>query len=259
MTGGVVELPVDTAWAVGFVLAMSRVAAFALTSPFLGSTIPVAARLAFASAVGLAATQPVPGVVELGDLLVAGMVNVTVGAVLGYVTGVVVYLFSTAGGIVDWVSGLAVSAVFDPLQGDQSGIFARMFHLVAVTMFVAAGGLGLLVTGLVGSTWIVPLDAAVTLQPGLTGYVVDLVAGVVRSGLELALPVIGVLIMVELALGLASRFAPQANVFLLGLPAKLLTSLTVVASSWVLFPDAMAGVESTVARGFEVGLRGLGG
>jgi flagellar biosynthesis protein FliR len=256
---GVVELPVDGAWAIGFVLAITRAAAFALASPLFGRSLPATARLAFTAALSLALTRPVVGLTEVGELVTAGVVNAVIGAALGYVTGLILHLFATAGGIIDLISGLAVSQVFDPLMGDQGGIFGRMFHLVGMTLFVVLGGLGLLVGGLLASVRVLPLDATLAPSPGLTGLVVSLVTQMVRAGVELALPIMGVLLMLELALGLAARFAPQANVFLLGLPAKLLAAITVVGSSWVLFPDTMADVESTVARSVQAVLTGLGG
>jgi flagellar biosynthesis protein FliR len=255
---GVVELPVDVAWAVGLILGIIRVATFAVVSPIIGRAVPMPARVAFTFAVGLAVSQPVAGVVETGDLLAAGAINALVGGAMGYVSGLIFHLFASAGGMLDLVSGLAVSTIFDPMQGDQGGVFARMFHLTAITMFLVGGGMLLLVGGLVGSTRVLPLDAPLSPQPGLAGLVVELTSDLVRTGFELALPVMGVLFMLELALGLASRFAPQANVFLLGLPAKILASITVIGSSWVLFPDALAGAERTVARSIDAVLRGLG-
>lgn len=254
-----VQLPVDAAWAVGFVLALTRVAAFAIASPITGRTIPATGRLAFAVAVAIAMTRPVAGVTEPGKLITAAVINVAIGVILGFVSGLILQLFTSAGNIIDLVSGLSVATVFDPLQGDQGGVFGRMFHLTAITLFVVGGGLGLLVTGLVASTRVLPLDAIVRPSPGLTGTVVDLVAQLMLSAVELALPVMGVLMMLELALGLASRFAPQANVFMLGLPAKTFAAITVVGSAWVLFPDAMSAAEATVGRTMEAVLVGLGG
>lgn len=251
------ELALDAAWIAGFVLAMIRIAAFAIASPLLGRGVPAPARLAFTVAVSLAATERVVGIIELGDLVSAAVVNVAIGAGLGFVTGIILHLFSSAGATIDLVSGLAVSSVFDPMQGDQGGVFARMFHFTAITLFVTAGGLTLLVTGLVGSIRLLPLGAGISADPQLGAHVIDLFGQMVRSAVELALPVIGVMFLVEMALGIASRFAPTANVFLLGLPAKLLTSITVVGSSWVLFPDAMIMVEDTVANSFETVVAGL--
>lgn len=256
---GLVELPVDGAWAIGLVLSMARIAAFAIASPLFGRAFPATARLAFTVALSLALAQPVHGVAEVGELVAAGAINVAIGAALGFVTGLVLHLFLTAGGILDLISGLAVSQVFDPISGDQGGIFGRMFHMVGLTLFVVMGGMGLLVGGLIMSVRILPLDASISPSGGLTGVVISLVSDMVRMGVELALPIMGVLLMLELALGLAARFAPQANVFMLGLPAKLLAALTVVGSAWVVFPDVMASVEATVARSVENVLAGLGG
>ncbi len=255
---GVVEIPVDAAWVVGFLLALIRIGAFVILSPIIGRAIPATGRMAFAVAVALAMAQPIHGLSEVGPLVAAAGVNAIVGGALGWVSGLIMHLFASAGGVIDLISGLSVSMVFDPMQGEQGGVFTRMFHLTATTMFVLAGGMGLLVGGLVASANLLPLDGSLAPQPGLVGYVVDTVALMVRRGVELALPVMGVMLMLELAFGLAARFAPQTNVFLLGLPAKLFTSITVVGSAWVLFPDAMADAESYVGQSIEVVLRGLG-
>lgn len=255
---GVVEIPVDVAWVVGFLLALIRIGAFVVLSPIIGRAIPATGRIAFALAVALAMAQPVAGVSELGPLVAAAGINAVVGGALGWVSGLILHLFASAGGVIDLISGLSVSMVFDPMSGDQGGVFTRMFHMTAVAMFLTAGGMGLLVGGLVSSATLLPLDAAIAPRPELTGYVIDTTMLMVRRGVELALPIMGVMLMLELAFGLASRFAPQTNVFLLGLPAKLFTSITVVGASWVLFPDAMADAQNIVGRSIEVTLRGLG-
>lgn len=255
---GAIDVSIDTSWAIGLVLAMTRIAAFAIASPFLGRALPAPARLAFTVGVTLAATRPVTGVVDFGDLVAAAAVNVGIGAALGYLSGLILHLFATAGGIIDLISGLAVSSVFDPMTGDQGGVFGRMFHLVGLTMFVVLGGLGLLVGGLVASVELLPLATPVAPSAGLGELAVDLVTRTVREGVELALPVMGVMLLMELALGLAARFAPQANVFLLGLPVKLLASITVVGSAWVLFPDTVTTVQQTVGATIEAVLRGFG-
>lgn len=253
------SVPIDTAWALGFVLALCRIAAFAVASPIIGRGIGLPGRMAFAVALATAGAHRVTGLTTLYDMASAALVNVGIGLTLGYLTGLFMHLFSSAGGTIDIVSGLAVSTVFDPLQQDQGGVFARMFHLTAVTLFVVAGGLTLIVTGLMGSIRLLPLAASVTANPALGEHIVLLFSRMVRASVELALPVLGVMLLVELSLGIAARFAPQANVFLLGLPAKLLTSITVVGASWVLFPDAIRLTEQAAADAFNVVVRGLGG
>ncbi len=66
------------------------------------------------------------------------------------------------------------------------------------------------------------------------------------------------LFLAEIVLGLASRLAPQANVLLIGLPAKLLVAFSVLSVTLLLFPGAMDGLLGNVGKAFESGLRGLG-
>ena len=42
------------------------------------------------------------------------------------------------------------------------------------------------------------------------------------AAVEMAMPALAALFVAEVVLGIASRFAPQANIFLLGLPAKVI-------------------------------------
>lgn len=252
------EVPIDAAWAAGLVLAITRVAGFVIASPILGRAVPGPARLAFTVAIGVSLASPIPSALDLGGLVGAGFANAVVGVVLGAVTGLIVHLFATAGGIVDFVSGLSVAMVFDPVQGDQGAVFARLFHLAAIVLLLIGGGMGLIVGGLAASVRVLPLDGGIAPNAILPETVVNLVTEVMRTGLELVLPVLGVLLMLELAFGLAARFSPQANVLMLGLPAKILTAITVVGSSWVLFPDVIADTQRTIGRATEAALRGLG-
>lgn len=252
------DIPIDAAWTVGLMLSIVRVASFVVTSPFIGKTIGAPARVAFTVAIGAALSYPVPAALDVPGLIGAAVANAVVGGVLGFVTGLILHLFAVGGGVVDFVSGLSVATVFDPLSGNQGAVFQRMFNLTAVALFLVSGGLSLLVGALYGSTRVLPLEGGLAPTAILPETVTNLVSTLFRSGVELVLPVVGVLLMVELALGLAARFAPQANILMLGLPLKIITAITVVGAAFVLFPDAMAEIRTTFGDATDAALRGLG-
>ncbi len=253
------SLAVDPGWVTGGILAVTRVGAFVVLFPLLGRTMPPTARLAFAFGISLFFARPVPVVLELGELVTLGVMNLAVGAALGWTVGLVLHSFAIAGSVVDLISGLMVSQVFDPLMGQAGGVWTRMFNLVGMALFVVMGGLGLVVAGLAASIEVIPLTGSIAPVGGLGEFAIDQVTRIVRAGVELALPIMGVMLMLELALGLAARFAPQANVFLLGLPAKLFTAITVVGAAWVLFPELLATIQSGFSRDVSAVLRGLTG
>jgi len=252
------EIAIDAGWAAGLLLGMIRVAAFVVVSPLLAHAMPALGRLVLTLALGLFLAAPVPGSTDLDVLVVAGVVNAVVGGVLGYLTGLIFHLFPVAGSLIDTMSGLSVAAIFDPSQGEQAAVFNRLFQMTALVIFFAIGGLRLVVEGLALSVEAIPLDGVVDPQAALPRLALELVGKLMVAGLELALPVVAALFLAELVLGLAARLAPQANVFLLGLPTKIFLALTLVSVSLLLYPELIDGATGIARDTFGDALRGLG-
>lgn len=251
------SLSLDPAWGAGLVLSITRVGAFAVASPMLAKAVPLPGRLAVVLALGLFLASPTAGALTVAALIGAGVVNAVVGAVLGYLTGVLFHVFAVAGGVIDIVSGLSVAQVIDPTRGEQGALFSRLFNLTALAMFFVVGGLELLVRGLAMSVEVVALDGGLAGSPALLDIATRHTSRLLVVGAELALPVVSALFLTEVVLGLASRFAPQANIFLLGLPAKLLIALSMVTVALLLFPEAMDGLLRMTSATFTDGLRAL--
>ena len=251
------DLSIDAAWAAGLVLSITRMAGFVIASPLLGRAVPAPGRLAVVLALGTFFAAPLAGEPTLARLLAAAVVNAAVGVVLGFLTGMILSLFPVAGGIIDMSSGLAAASVVDPTRGEQGAVFSRMFNIAGLALFYVVGGLGLVVRGLALSLEAIPLDGAVAPSASLAGVATRLTGTLVSAGAEVALPVVAALFLTELILGLASRFAPQANVFLLGLPAKILIAFTMAGLSAAMFPEVMDGVLRVVHDTFIDALAGL--
>jgi flagellar biosynthesis protein FliR len=250
------SLALDPAWATGLVLALTRMTGFVVASPILNRVLPWPGRVACVVAFGLFLTEPAV-VTELGGLVVAALLNAVLGIALGFLTGIVFQLFAVAGGIIDMTSGMAVSALFDPGRGEQAGVYNRIFALTALTLFLVLGGLHLFARGLALSVAVIPLDGQMSASGGLATVAVRALSQLMLAGLELALPVVAALFLAEVVLGIAARFAPQANVFLLGLPLKMLIAMTVAGISVVLMPEAVDGVMGGMRDTFVDVLDGL--
>lgn len=255
MSPTLVEL--DAGLVAGLVLAVTRVAGFAVASPFVARALPATGRLAFVVAVGVAITAPVDGAVELGALLAAATVNALVGLALGWLTGALFWLFAVAGGVIDFGSGLAVSQIFDPMTGGQAAVFGRWLPMAALVLFLVGGGLPVIVLGLDRSVRALPLDARPVVDGDLGALAVELVSQLFLAGVELALPLTATLLVTEVTLGVASRFTPQLNVFLVGLPAKIWVTLLLVPVVALRFPAVTTTVVAGAEQAFTDVLRGL--
>ncbi len=242
----------------GLVLSISRVGAFAVASPLI-KVLPVPGRLAFTLAVGLALAEPALSEGALSNFVAATAVNVGVGVVLGFLTGVFIYAFTVAGAIIDLSSGLNAAQVFDPVTGMQNSVFGRGFNLMAIVLWFVVGGDRLMVEGLAATVATIPLDGTITISAGVADYAVDLVATMLQSAIELAIPALAALFITEVAFGVAARFAPQANVFSIGLPARIIAALATITLVIAAFPSVIsANLDSTRAT-IVTTIRALGG
>lgn len=253
-----VELNIEAAWAAGLLLALIRVGAFVAASPVYARVVPVPGRVAFALVLGVFFAEPVAGPLDLWFLLRAGAVNAAAGVALGFLTGLILHLFAVAGSLLDFSSSLATASIVDPLTGSQSAVFSRAFHLLAVALFLVIGGDRLVVTGLAATFTAVPAAGAISFDPGLADVAVALVGRMVLAAIELAVPALAALFVAEVVLGVASRFAPQANVFLLGLPVKVMAALATVALVMLLVPETIAGALRIMERTFVDVIGGFG-
>lgn len=248
----------DVTMITGIIAGVTRVGAFVIASPIL-KAFPAPGRTAFALAVGFALARPTPPPPTLSGFVVVMATNVGVGIVLGFLTGILFHAFEVAGTIIDMNSGLNASMIFDPLTGQANSVFSRGFNLTAAALWLVMGGDRLAVEALGATVVMLPLDGALSFSAGLTDTAVALVAQMMMAAVQLTIPSLAALMVAEVALGVASRFAPQANVFALGLPAKLIASLATVALVVVAFPGAM---ETSIADTREIvitTIRGLGG
>src|SRR5581483_7793849 len=159
-------------------------------------------------------------------------------------------VFEMAGSMIDASSGMAIASQLDPVSGNQNAVYARFTNVLFMTLLVVTNAHLTLVAGFVRSFSAVPADQFPVLSAGSAGMAGRAVAELMVAALEIAAPVLGALFLTEVALALAARFAPQANVFAVGLPLKMLVSLLAMGTALVLLPSRVPGL---VANGVQLG------
>jgi flagellar biosynthesis protein FliR len=234
----------------GYLLAMVRAAAWVFVCPPFGNrTVPTPVKVGLAAALALVvgprlAEQAVP--LEVGPLLTAAVLQVAAGLALGFLGVLLFATFSFAGGLIDLVSGYSVAQLFDPGTEAPASIFGQFYGVLATTLLFAIDGHLLLVRGFLTSFTAAPLThlSTDTLAKLLTGDI----ALFFVSALEIAAPLLAALFLAEAALGLLARAAPQMNVFQVGLPVKILVTLTLAGLALPILPDAVSGMTNQVVR-----------
>ena len=186
------------------------------------------AKIALAFFVALAAQPSLEGqpVVNINDAMAFGAVlqQVGIGLAMGFAIRVVLAAVEFAGEVVGLQMGLGFASFFDPTIGGQSSAVARFFGQMALFMFVVMGGHVMVLMAVIQSFIAFPVDQNfLRALPQMRIY--DLGTDLFASGLWISLPMIGMLMFANLALGIVSRVAPQMNIYAIGFPITLTVGL----------------------------------
>jgi flagellar biosynthetic protein FliR len=94
-----------------------------------------------------------------------------------------------------------------------------------------------------------PIGAASFKEP-LLNYIVNATASVFSLGFKIGAPIIITLFLVELAFGMLSRMIPQVNIFIEGVPVKILIAVILLTFSLGVIAPAIAGLFKGMDRDF---------
>ena len=210
-----------------------RVLAVFTAAPIFSSrAIPIRAKVALAFLVALAAQASLPSAPVIGfndpGVLAVVIQQVGVGLAIGFAVRVVFSAVELAGEVVGFQMGLNFAAFFDPTIGGQSSAVARFFGQMTSLLFLAVNGHLMLLFAIIRSFQSFPVDQNF-LETLALMKLQHLGSGLFASALWIALPMVGILMFANLALGLVSRVAPQMNIFAVGFPITLVVGLIGIA------------------------------
>lgn len=143
------------------------------------------------------------------------------GALIGFTATMIFMGFLVAGQIIDFQMGFGMVNVVDPISNISISLMGQFKNLLAVLVFLAINGHHYLFTALAKSFDIVPLTSF-ALSPAVTANFINVVVDMFIIGLKIGAPAIGVLFITDLALGIMARTVPQMNVFVVGMPLKIM-------------------------------------
>lgn len=215
-----------TAWVGSLLWPFLRIGAMLLAAPLFGARmVTVRIRLAFAFLLALVVAPliPVPPAVE--PLSLAGLVisaqQILIGLTIGFVLQMVFSAMSQAGETIALSMGLGFASMVDPQQGVQVPVVSTYFVIMSTLIFLALNGhvalieltLMSFVSMPIAVDGIVRADLWALVSWGSTMFV---------YGLLVALPAVAAMLLVNLAMGVITRAAPQLNIFAVGFPMMIL-------------------------------------
>ena len=215
---------------VQYLLVFARITGTLTSAPVFGSqVIPVFARVGLAILLALFVfpmSHLAPGHEPTSLLMLAWWVLIEL--VYGLTTGFVAALFfqsvQMAGQLIDMQIGFGIVNVFDPQFGQQVPLIGNFKYLIALSVFLALQGHHILIGAMAENFRAVPLGMPIHLD-ATAEFMVDAVANLFVMALRIALPVLGTVLMTDVALGILARVMPQMNVFVVGITGKLIVGI----------------------------------
>lgn len=143
--------------------------------------------------------------------------EVAIGLLLAILLALPFWIMHGLGALIDYQRGALLSSAYDPISGVDTSELANLFNLFFAAVFLQGGGLTLLLEVFLGS-----YQLCDPLQPCLPSLarVTTLLQMMATRILVLSSPVLAALLLIEILLGLLSRFAPQMNAFAIALTLK---------------------------------------
>lgn len=221
----------DTGYILRVLLVFVRISGLLMAAPFFGQqSIPVRVRVLAAAVLAYSlagfASGPLPDFVthDVGFALVL-LIEAGTGLLMGFSARIIVWAINFAGTIMGYQMALSLAQTFNPMSGASSSPLGQILSYAFLLAFLLADGHHLLLRALVHSFEVVPLGGANLAAGG--PLLLEWMGAFFRVALRLAAPFLVVLFLADIALGIFARLIPQANLFTLSLPAKLLAGVGV--------------------------------
>src|SRR5699024_5217933 len=154
--------------------------------------------------------------------------EIAVGLLIGLISYMVMSVVQIAGGFIDFQMGFAIANVIDPQTGAQSPLIGQYFYMIAILFFLSVDGHHILLNGMIHSYTLIPLDGFLSFHEGFGEFILLTFNRLFLIAFQMALPLVGSLFLVDVALGIIARTVPQLNVFVVGLPLKIAVSFFVL-------------------------------
>lgn len=212
-------------WLAAFIFPLARILALIASSPIFGNRqIPARLKVGFAVLLTLvvAPTLEIPtdidpasaqGVILLAQQIVAGLM-------MGFSIRLVFTAVEMAGDIAGMQMGLGFANFYDPQNASFSPVIAQFLGIIAALAFLALNLHLVMLAALVDSFRSFPISSV---PPSATAFrtLAEWGGSIFANALQLCLPLIGALLITNLALGILTRSAPQLNIFAVGFPITL--------------------------------------
>lgn len=165
---------------------------------------------------------PSSDVLSVATMLIVGE-QLLIGISLGFMVNIFFSVFIFFGQMVGMQIGLGFASMADPANGVQVTVLSQYSLILTNLVFLASSGHLIVLDIMISGFKVMPLGQG--LEKDMFMTIVKQGSWIFASGALMALPIVIAKLIVNAALGIATRAAPQLNIFTLGFPVMLMMGL----------------------------------
>lgn len=218
-----------------FLLIFCRITSFFVVVPvFSSQSVPTTFKIGLSFFVALVVfSAGGTGIVVTQDLTYILLIirEVLIGLLLGFIAYLMFMTIQTAGSFIDIQIGFGIANVIDPMTGASAPIIGNFKYMIALLMFLTMNGHHYLLNAIIYSYNWVPLNndiLATMLDGSLSDFLVRTFAQSFTLAFQMSAPLVAALFLTDVGLAFLARTAPQYNVFVIGVPLKIIIGLALL-------------------------------
>lgn len=155
------------------------------------------------------------------DLVLLAAREVAVGLCLGFLTRLFFFAVGMMGELISVSIGLGQAQIFNPMLGQNSNTVEQFYNTIATLIFFAINGHHLLLSGIAQSYELVPL-AQMKFNMGPFAEIATYTQEMMVMAIKMSAPIIGAILITNIAMGVLGRAVPQINVLVTSIPVTLM-------------------------------------
>lgn len=249
---------IDSSDLYSFLLILVRITAFLFVAPILSSKgVPSHYKIGLSVFISLVIFPYVNISIENIALdyyfLLIVIEETILGIILGWITLLIFTSIQVAGSFIDIQNGMGMANVTDFQTGNQIPLLGNFKYVIAVLLFFSLNIHHILIDGIISSYEVLPIAgewASNLNNETIITFVITSFIQMFIIAFKIAAPIVVTLLLTDIGLGILSRTVPQLNVYVVGMPLKVLLNYVImffIAAGFIyMFKDVFEEMISTM-------------
>ena len=217
----------------GFLITSIRLSAFIIAAPlFSAKFLMVRVRILIAFVISIIVFSMQPQAVDTKILTSAyGIIvivkEIAIGVTAGLILSIMFASVSLAGEKIATSAGLSYAAQVDPVSGVQTPVVSQILYLFLIMIFLTVNGHLVALRIIIESYNFIPIGTLPVPSALIDGGMAASGSMFLNASI-IMMPVVLVVLLINVAIGIITRSAPQLNLFSFGFPITMLGTFIVL-------------------------------